>query len=488
MGKGEGIPFGRYTLHRLIARGGMAEVFLATQQGAEGFRRTVAVKRMLPHLADVPQFEEMFMEEARLAVRLSHPNIAQVFEFGSVEGTQFIAMEHIEGVDLSAVILEGIAQPIPLAHAVWIVTRICAALDFAHNLEDDGGQPLNIVHRDISPQNIMVAFDGAVRVLDFGIAKASDHAKRTATGMVRGKFAYISPEQIHKVKLDGRSDLFCAGILLYELCTGKYLIPRCTPLEMLQAICNAETPAPAREGAALSPALETIIRKALARDRDERYASAAQMQLDLMRFLRSTGEAVTNEAVGEHFTLRFAKNTRRAAEGDVPQTMAVHQGPPGTVVMAEPPQHYEEEAVDEEPTMLESTFEDQPTTILGTDRHVPPPTEEMDLDEEPTVMTMVTEEDNVLSVPVDELFRQFEEYQTDLMQAPPAQAAPAEDLGTLVPNASQPAPVAFEDRPTVPFNDVTARAEPIPVWLWVLFGLGAVLAAVSVAGVVTMLW
>ena len=487
MGKGEGIPFGKYTLHRLIGRGGMAEVFLATVQDPEGSRRTVAVKRMLPHLVDVPLFEEMFLEEARLAARLNHVNIARLDEFGSVDGTLFIAMELVEGVDLSAVILEGIAGPIPLEQAVWIVTNICAALDFAHSLEDPEGQPLNIVHRDISPQNIMVAFDGAVRVLDFGIAKASDHAKRTATGMVRGKFAYISPEQIHKVKLDGRSDLFCAGILLYELCTGKYLIPRCTPLEMLQAICRAEIPAPTREGEPLAPALEAIIRKALARDRDQRYATAAQMRAELERYLQSTGQAVSKTAVGEYFTRRFAKK-RRAAQEKVPGTRAVIARPAATEVMKEPPCELGlvsgEVSVDEEPTVA-MVPDPQPTALLES-VHDEVPTISMELDmEEPTV-AMATAEDEVLSIPVDEVFRQFESYATERMDPHQMALAHAGDDGPTVRQPDQ--ALTFEDRPTIPFEEVAARAEPIPVWLWVLFGLGAVLAAVSVVGVVTMLW
>ena len=241
-----GIPFGNYLLQRRIARGGMAEVFLAVQQGPEGFQRKVAVKRILPHLADIPQFQEMFLDEARLAAQLSHPNIAHIYEFGSFRENFYIAMEYIDGVDLGSVILQGLSSPLPLEHTARIVAEVCAALNYAHQLVDsDDGTPLGIVHRDISPQNIMVSFDGAVKVLDFGIAKAARHVERTQPGVVRGKFSYMSPEQVVGEQLDGRSDLFCAGIVLHELCAAAPLFPRTDAVAAMQKIRQEKIPPPA---------------------------------------------------------------------------------------------------------------------------------------------------------------------------------------------------------------------------------------------------
>lgn len=300
-----GIPFGNYRLIRRIARGGMAEVFLATQQGPSGFERAVALKRILPHLADDPQFVEMFMDEARLAAQLSHSNIAHIYEFGRVEDSYFIAMEHIDGIDLSAVILDGPKQPMPLELAARIIADVCAALHYAHSLNGKNSRPLNLVHRDISPQNILVAFNGAVKVVDFGIAKAAILIERTRPGVVRGKYTYMSPEQVDGKVLDGRADLFCAGIVLYELCTCEALFPRTEPIQAMRRIRAGDIPPPRRAGASLPPHLEKIILRALARNRDERYRNAAEMQMDLEAFLRTVPQIVSSIALGEYFTRHY---------------------------------------------------------------------------------------------------------------------------------------------------------------------------------------
>lgn len=300
-----GIPFGKYTLTRRLARGGMAEVFLAMQQGPGGFERTVAVKRILPHLADVSQFLEMFMDEAQLAAQLSHPNIAHIYDFGAVEDSYFIAMEYIDGIDLSAVLLDCKINPLPLEHAARIIADLCAALHYAHQLKGGDGNPLGIVHRDISPQNILVSFDGAVKVVDFGIAKAAHHIERTNPGVVRGKFSYMSPEQAQRKTLDGRSDLFCAGIVLYELCTAEFLFPRTDAGEALKRIRQAEIPKIARNGESLPPLLDKIIQRSLARNRDDRFQTAAEMQLELETYLRSSSRISNTIVLGEYFTEHY---------------------------------------------------------------------------------------------------------------------------------------------------------------------------------------
>jgi serine/threonine-protein kinase len=309
-----GIPFGNYQLTRRLARGGMAEVFLATQKGPESFERTVAVKRILPHLADISQFVDMFMDEARIAAKLSHPNIAHIYEFGRVDDSYFIAMEYIEGIDLSVIILEGPARPLPFEHAARIIADVCAALHYAHSLDDKEGVPLGIVHRDISPQNILVSFGGAVKVVDFGIAKAAAHIERTRPGVVRGKFTYMSPEQVEGKPLDGRADLFCAGIVLYELCTCEALFPRTNPIEAMRRVRAADIPPPHRDGQSLPVQLERILRRALARRREERYRNAAEMQMDLEAYLRTASQISNSIILGEYFTTHYRKLRQQAAE------------------------------------------------------------------------------------------------------------------------------------------------------------------------------
>ncbi|PIE18247.1 MAG: hypothetical protein CSA65_05900 [Proteobacteria bacterium] len=279
----------------------MAEVFLASQRGPEGFERTVAIKRILPHLADSPEFVEMFMDEARLAARLTHPNIAHIYEFGKVEDAYFIAMEYIDGIDLAPIILAGEQGLLPLAHAARIAADVAAGLNYAHEQKGPDGKPLGIVHRDISPQNILVSFDGAVKVVDFGIAKAAHHMERTQPGVIRGKYTYMSPEQVTGKGLDDRTDVFCLGIVLYELCTGKALFSRAEPMKAMTDIRDGATPEIERRGQAIPKRLSQIIREALARDPDKRYQNAAEMQLALEAFLHSTSELSSSLVLAKYF-------------------------------------------------------------------------------------------------------------------------------------------------------------------------------------------
>ncbi len=302
-----GIPFGRYRLLRRLARGGMAEVFLSTQQGPGEFERIVAIKRILPHLADIPQFLEMFTDEARLASQLSHPNIAHIYEFGNVDDSYFIAMEYIDGIDLSVIVIEGMKRPLPFEHAARIIADVCAALHYAHKLTGPDGTGLGIVHRDISPQNVLVSFDGAVKVVDFGIAKAAFHIERTKPGVVRGKYTYMSPEQVLGKPLDGRSDLFSAGIVLYELCTASALFPRNDAVQSMQLIRDAQVPTPMRDGKPIPKQLGKIIKRSLAKNREDRYQTAAEMQLELEEFLKTSSKISNSIVLGEYFKQHYRK-------------------------------------------------------------------------------------------------------------------------------------------------------------------------------------
>jgi len=213
--------FGNYQLIKKLATGGMAEVWLAKQTGIEGFNRHVVIKRILPHLAEDPEFVQMFLNEARIASRFNHPNIGQIYDLGEKDGQYYIAMEFIHGEDLGRVMRRAwsTGQWVARHIALRIVADACGGLYYAHTRNDDQGRPLKVVHRDISPQNILISFDGAVKVLDFGIAKASDQVSSTKSGAIKGKFAYMAPEQAAGKVLDARSDIFALGLVLYELVT-----------------------------------------------------------------------------------------------------------------------------------------------------------------------------------------------------------------------------------------------------------------------------
>ncbi|OJT23652.1 protein kinase [Archangium sp. Cb G35] len=278
--------FGKYQLLKKLATGGMAEVWLARQKGIEGFAKNVVVKRILPHLAEDQEFVSMFGNEARIAARFNHPNIAQVYEFGEANGTYFIAMEFIHGEDLGRVMRKAynaggwIARPL----AIRIVASACEGLYYAHARTDDNGKPLKVVHRDISPQNILISFDGSVKLVDFGIAKAADQATATKSGAIKGKFAYMAPEQAAGKPLDHRADIFAIGLVLYELLTGTRPLKRESELGTLQAAmeCNILPPS---QVADVPPELDEVVMRALAKAADDRYRDARQLQLALEEFL-----------------------------------------------------------------------------------------------------------------------------------------------------------------------------------------------------------
>jgi serine/threonine protein kinase len=217
------IQFGKYFLLERINMGGMAEVFRAKAYGVEGFERLVAVKKILPSISEDKEFIRMFIDEAKIAVQLSHANIAQVFDLGRVGGSYYIALEHVHGRDLRALYdrCREKSAPMPVAQACFIIQKVCEGLDYAHNKRHENGDELGLVHRDVSPQNVLVSFEGEVKIIDFGIAKAAGRCSRTQAGILKGKFAYMSPEQERGQAINRRSDVFSTGIVLYELLTGK---------------------------------------------------------------------------------------------------------------------------------------------------------------------------------------------------------------------------------------------------------------------------
>jgi serine/threonine protein kinase len=278
------IRFGKYQLIERLGRGGMAEVWKAKMLGPAGFVRTLVVKRILPHLAEDPHFVQMFVAEARLSARLNHANIVQVYELGDVAGEYFLAMEYVRGRDLVTVMRQHLQHSVPPPGlGVYATREICRALHYAHTLTDDDGKVLRLIHRDISPSNVMLSFDGAVKLLDFGIAKALNEASeiKTQTGTLKGKFGYMAPEQIDGKDIDHRADLFAAGVTLHEVLTGRRLFKGATDMQTIAMVREAKVSPPSTYVSGIPAELDRICLKALARNVDERYASCGHMAEDL---------------------------------------------------------------------------------------------------------------------------------------------------------------------------------------------------------------
>jgi tRNA A-37 threonylcarbamoyl transferase component Bud32 len=261
----------------------MAEVWLARQLGLHGFEKIVVIKRARPDLTDADTTRR-FLDEARLVATLEHPNIAQVYEIGFVNGSYFFVMEYVEGADLRRLLETLIAKRrrIALADALYIMTHVCTALHYAHEKHDLDGHPLHIIHRDVSPSNVLLSRDGAIKVCDFGVAKAHNRrAEITKNGVLRGKFSYMSPEQCESKPLDRRSDVFSIGVLMYELTTQSKLFRARSEYALLQQVIEARIPRPSSRMPGYPPELEQIVMTALAKDPNDRYPTAQALQLDL---------------------------------------------------------------------------------------------------------------------------------------------------------------------------------------------------------------
>jgi serine/threonine protein kinase len=287
---------GEYHLLQKLGQGGMGAVFLAKRLGVGGFEKTFVVKCMLDSLSSSEELITMFFDEARLAARLTHPSIAQIYDFGVIDGTYYIAMEHIAGEDLAAIIakLRERKVRIPVHIALRILLDVCAGLDYAHTLSE-GDTPLGIVHRDVSPSNVMVSYQGSVKLLDFGIAKTTARLTETRSGGFKGKLSYLAPEQIQDRPIDARADLFCLGITMFDLLTLRHPFRRETELGTMHAILHDDLPDPRTLRENVPDGVVAIMNKALARDREERYESAADLavalQSGLSRIAPGTGVA-----------------------------------------------------------------------------------------------------------------------------------------------------------------------------------------------------
>jgi serine/threonine-protein kinase len=285
--------FGRYVLLDRIGEGGMAEVFRAIMPGAEGFKRTLVVKRILSPHSNTAAFVDMFVREARIGAMLSHPNIVQVYDFGSVDGHYFLAMEYLRGRDVLAIIkrLRDTKTPFPIPVAAFIAHEVAACLGYAHALTSPDGRCLDIVHRDVSPSNVMCLREGGVKLLDFGIAKAINECapESTEQGVFKGKLAYTAPERMRSDNADGRSDLYSLGVVLWEMLACRRLFRGASDVDTFKNILEMKVPPPSTRRSDVPPSLDAIVMHAIERDPDKRYSSGRAMAEDLEEVLRETG-------------------------------------------------------------------------------------------------------------------------------------------------------------------------------------------------------
>jgi len=301
------IPFGKYYLLDRINVGGMAEVFRAKAFGVEGFERLVAVKRILPSIAEDTDFITMFIDEAKIAVQLNHANIAQIFDLGKVGDAYFIALEYVHGKDVRALfdLARKEGESLPIGMAIYTMMKVLEGLDYAHNKRDSAGRDLELVHRDISPQNLLVSFDGDVKLIDFGIAKAAGKAGKTQTGILKGKFGYLSPEQVGEGVIDRRSDVFGAGIVLYELLTLERLFAGDTDFSTIEKVRGLAIPAPSTYNKRVPQELDRIVLKALSRDMSVRYQTAMELHDALQSFLYAGGESFGRRDLSAWMRMHF---------------------------------------------------------------------------------------------------------------------------------------------------------------------------------------
>jgi serine/threonine-protein kinase len=321
----EETKFGKYFLVRRIASGGMAEIYLARQEGMAGFAREVVIKRIHAHLGNDPEFVNMFLDEARLVARLSHPNIVSVHEFGQEEGAHYLAMEFVDGYPVSAAIKRS--RGIEPTHALRIASEMAAGLNYAHSLTDESGGRLGIVHRDISPQNVLLSFDGSVKLIDFGIAKAENQSHKTRAGSLKGKYSYMSPEQARGRDVDQRTDIHAAGIVLWEMLTGRSLFYRESMFDTMEAVMSLRPRSVRLRRPELHPNIDAIIDKALAKDPDKRYQTASDLQMAIDEFCAAQGLHSSSLGLGRYVRKLFHDSKPPSAGPSAPTPSGARSAP-----------------------------------------------------------------------------------------------------------------------------------------------------------------
>jgi eukaryotic-like serine/threonine-protein kinase len=323
-----GLPrtFGSYTLFELIGRGGMAQIYLARAETELGATRLMVVKQILPAFDRDPRFADMLIHEAKLAARLNHKHIVNVLDLGRAEGHLFIAMEYVEGFDLNALLRRCTQQKVglPAPHALGIVLDVLTGLDYAHRRTGEDGKPLGIVHRDVSPSNVLVSFEGEVKLCDFGIAHANELVNEDASEALKGKAGYMSPEHARGEAIDARADVFAAGIILWELLAGRRLYSTKSELSLLDQAKRAEVPVLPVLDLPRYDELEVIVRRALVCDREQRYPSAAAFARDLEAYVAASGLLASRLKLGEWIATTFGTaivDDRRASERRLPKSV-----------------------------------------------------------------------------------------------------------------------------------------------------------------------
>jgi serine/threonine-protein kinase len=303
-----GSKLGRYEVLERIALGGMAELYLARHRAAGGYEKVVAVKRILPHLAEDETFARMFLNEAKLAASLDHSNIAHVIDFGSEGGEHFIAMEYVHGRSVHDVLRRAGAQGrVPLHCALTILVDVAAALHYAHERAGPDGTPLGLVHRDVSPSNILVTYDGEVKLVDFGIAKATAHGNATRTQAIKGKLAYMAPEQVRGDTLDRRADVFSLGVVTYELCVGQRCFFAGGEFELINRVATSKFERPRTVEPAFPEQLEAIIVRALSVNPSDRHPDARTFQRSLEAFASEAGLRLSKVTLSEYMRQLFGE-------------------------------------------------------------------------------------------------------------------------------------------------------------------------------------
>jgi serine/threonine protein kinase len=301
--------FGNYTLHKLIARGGMAEIYRATMPGIGGFEKTVAIKKILPHLAENDEFITMLKDEANILVSISHSNIAQVYDLGKIDDTYFISMEYVHGLDLSHVVKghQKRGDFLPIEHAVYIGSCMCAGLHAAHTNTDKQGNPLNIVHRDVSPHNVIISYAGDVKLIDFGVAKAAVKESHTQMGVIKGKLLYMAPEQAMAKDLDGRADLFAVGLCMYKMLTHELPFRGDNEFQIYNNILSKEIVPPRQLNPQVPEEVNQIVMTLLQRDPDKRYQDGYTAKQELERALHNVAAGYTVNRLSRFIESNFSK-------------------------------------------------------------------------------------------------------------------------------------------------------------------------------------
>jgi serine/threonine protein kinase len=301
------LHFGKYLLVDKIGTGGMAELYLAKQTGLKGFEKVLAIKRILPHLTQDTEFINMFINEAKLAALLSHQNIVQIFDLGNVDGIYYIAMEYVMGKDLRTMLRKRKERKtrIPVELALTITSRMCSGLDYAHRKKDLSGNDLNIVHRDVSPQNILISYEGEVKIVDFGIAKAASSGSETKAGVLKGKLAYMSPEQAWGKPIDRRTDVFATGVVLYEMLAGERPFKATSDFDLLEKVREAKLDPPSKLNPEVYPELEAAVMKSLSKDPTDRYQTTSEMEMALETLIVSKGHGLSSLNLSQYMSALF---------------------------------------------------------------------------------------------------------------------------------------------------------------------------------------